>query len=95
MWSSVTPDLQQICFHVMINLVACIPSITVDAKLEPFSMHIICERLDARWKCLSICNKVTLRNKKCNFVNTDHQNIVGSSAREMKINKRDLAIGSI
>jgi hypothetical protein len=39
-----------------------IPSITVDAKLQPFCVHIICECLDARGEVLSMCNKVTLRN---------------------------------
>jgi hypothetical protein len=63
MGSSVTPGLQKIWFLVKINLIACIPSITVDTKLKPFSVHIVCKRLDARWECSFVCNKVTLRKK--------------------------------
>lgn len=56
--------------------VASIPSITVDTKLQPFCMHIICKRLDARGECFLVWNQITLKIVIQDCQNRWYKNII-------------------
>jgi hypothetical protein len=62
MQSLVAREWEPTSVFAIINWISSIPSITVDTKLQPFCVHVICKRLDSRGECLLIWNHVTLRN---------------------------------